>query len=356
MKLDQPKVVTFDVTYRCSLACNMCQTKWYQQDDRFNSTLSKEQIIQTAKRLNVEEGATFFRFLGAEPLLHPDIFEIISEVSKIGKTWLTTNGTLITDKVANQLVTSGLTDLCVSYHSPNEHYTGVSAEKITTRTIKGVQAIESAKQLLSRSLNVTVTNVITPANYTNLQAVVNLFHGLDVKLEFFAVHSMRSHLNNSYWNGQKAEYLGPNIDEPKMLNLWQKMVFRYQLQKIRAKYKRAGIRLLYFITSQLVYLYEELQAMLVYTPCTKPTQRIGVRADGKIFACEFLKTIDMGSITDDNLWNTAKREQLVVLTQSAKLEICRQCNRQSLYRPHVWPLRFVHKLSAIFSRVVSFTK
>ena len=344
MKLEHPAIVTFEVTYSCNLSCNMCQTRWYQKDDRFKSRLSKEEIISTAKRLNKEEGARFFRFLGAEPLLHPDIIEIIIEVSKIGETWLTTNGTLITDKLAEDIVTSGLSNLCVSYHSPNEHYRGISPEKITKLTVAGIQAIDNAKKSFDNNLKVSVTNVITPSNYKELFKVEKLFKEYDVSVGFFPVHSMRPFMNDNKWNGQKAEYLGDDRLEPKELSFWQNFIFRTQLQFLKSRRKRLVLRPVYFVLSQMLFIYRDLQALFIYKPCTKPYERICIRADGKITSCEFLRTIEMGSIQDDKLWDTPLRQELIDITQKGKLSICRQCNRKSLYRPDMWPVKFIQYL------------
>jgi len=341
--LNKPKIVTFDVTYKCNLACNMCQTKWFQEDTRFGRSLSKEQIIQTAQRLKKEDGAQFFRFVGAEPLLHPDILEIIREVSKIGDTWLTTNGTLITEKMAKDIISSGLKYLCISYHSVSEHYKGRSPEKIVEKTIKGIEAIDLAKKKLQSPLKIMVTNVITPDNYTEVLKIERLFRRYDVSTVFSPVHSMRKYLNNTHWNGQKAEYLGTSKKEPNSLSFWQKIIFRFQTQLLKSRHKSLLFRPLHFIASQLLYLYRELYRMCVYIPCTKPYERIGVRADGKIFACEFLKTVDMGCIQDKMLWDTPVRQELIRITQKGTLEICRQCNRESLYRPYMLPIKILHK-------------
>ncbi len=333
--MNNPQIITFDVTYKCNLACNMCQTKFYYQERHFKSPLTKQEVIDTAKRLHDEDGASFFRFVGAEPLLHPDIIEIVQEVSHFGTTWLTTNGTLIAENTAEELVKSGLSILVISLHSRSEHYKRIPADQVIDKTLNGIQFIDDARKNYNSNLSVIVTHVVTPENYNHIFKLYNLTSKYDVDITFCPVHSMRQYLEQevSSWRGQRAIYLGDSNNEPSELNWWQYWIFRFQQSALQFKHMMILIQPLLITTGLLKRSVVDFYSRIIYRPCVKPSQRMAIRGDGKITICEFMRTIEIGSIRDEDLWNTEARKEIIDIVDKGSLNICRECNRRSMYRP-----------------------
>ncbi|MEM5882767.1 MAG: radical SAM protein [Candidatus Aenigmatarchaeota archaeon] len=102
------KLLQWDVTGRCNLNCKHCR----RGNENKNSELSFGQgvkLLKEAKKLGIE----IFNFSGGEPFLRDDIFHFIDMASNFFKeVVVTTNGTLITEKLARRL--SGYKNLRLS--------------------------------------------------------------------------------------------------------------------------------------------------------------------------------------------------------------------------------------------------
>jgi radical SAM protein with 4Fe4S-binding SPASM domain len=117
-KAHQKPVVVWNTTRRCNLNCVHCYSK------SENKAYQNELTTQEAKNF-VEDLANFkvpvLLFSGGEPLLRPDLFEIASLASKSGiRTVLSTNGTLITQEIAQKLKTAGFSYIGVSLDGAEE--------------------------------------------------------------------------------------------------------------------------------------------------------------------------------------------------------------------------------------------
>ena len=103
-----------EVTPRCNLSCIHCGSRCDEHAKVEEVPLA---TYRTAlERVREELGSKVFIVLtGGEPLLRRDIFELGSMIRDLGFSWgMTTNGTLINDRVAERLVDSGLRTVSVS--------------------------------------------------------------------------------------------------------------------------------------------------------------------------------------------------------------------------------------------------
>jgi len=100
-----PKIVEFEITNHCNYACIMCPTgigtakreRGYITDEMFYKVIDEISLHKTA-----------LKFVGqGESLLHPKAIKYIIEAHKRGIiTHLTTNGSLLTEDMINELVDS----------------------------------------------------------------------------------------------------------------------------------------------------------------------------------------------------------------------------------------------------------
>ncbi|MCL2358670.1 radical SAM protein [Candidatus Bathycorpusculum sp.] len=114
----QKPIVVWNTTRRCNLRCVHCYSK--SEDKLYQNELT----TQEAKTF-VEDLANFkvpvLLFSGGEPLLRQDLFEIATNASNLGiRTVLSTNGTLITPKIAQKLKTAGFSYIGVSIDGAEE--------------------------------------------------------------------------------------------------------------------------------------------------------------------------------------------------------------------------------------------
>ena len=106
MKAAAPTLVSFAVTRECNLKCKHCYSQSVDSPHprELNTAEAKRLISQIA-----ESGAHLIILDGGEPLMRPDVFDLVSHSRSVGLTTVMgTNGTLITTEVAAKLVEAGI--------------------------------------------------------------------------------------------------------------------------------------------------------------------------------------------------------------------------------------------------------
>ena len=163
----QPPIVVWNCTQRCNLKCLHCYAR------------SQDRIYQG--ELTTEEGKTFlhdladFRvpvilFSGGEPTLRKDIIELASQAKELGiRVVLSTNGTLITDKLAEEIIKVGFGEVGISLDgigAVNDHFRG--QEGAFEAALQGFRRLVALKQRVSLRLT------ITRHNYREIPAIFDL--------------------------------------------------------------------------------------------------------------------------------------------------------------------------------------
>jgi len=113
---DNKPIVVYNCTPQCNLRCVHC----YSSSDACASApmLSTEQAMQLVDQV-ADFGCPVLLFSGGEPLLRPDLFELMAHArSRSLRTVLSTNGTLITDDNAAVLARLGLSYAGISLDGP----------------------------------------------------------------------------------------------------------------------------------------------------------------------------------------------------------------------------------------------
>jgi MoaA/NifB/PqqE/SkfB family radical SAM enzyme len=165
--LTQLERLALVVTDRCNLRCKLCNSRLnsYFINDMKYPIIKK--VLETAKELKVRE----LEILGGEPMLRKDICDIIEYATSLGiNTTMYTNGTLIDEEKAQQLVNSGLKKVVISidgYQEENDFLRGEGTYE------KAVTAIRSFKQFENKLDIVTVKINISKYNSTKINDFAN---------------------------------------------------------------------------------------------------------------------------------------------------------------------------------------
>lgn len=102
-----------EVTQKCNANCDQCGSRC---DIHSEETLTKAQILSALRDIKEHIGTyTMLNITGGEPLLRRDLFEMMTEATRMGFEWgMVTNGSLITDKVIEQMKQSGMKTITIS--------------------------------------------------------------------------------------------------------------------------------------------------------------------------------------------------------------------------------------------------
>lgn len=108
-----PLQLNLEITGKCNLRCKMCYRNY--DIDIWNDSLSLsdiENLVQQFNQLNIPS----LWISGGEPLMHPQIHDVLRALAKANALdfWLVTNGLLLDETLANELIDCGLTWLSVS--------------------------------------------------------------------------------------------------------------------------------------------------------------------------------------------------------------------------------------------------
>ena len=140
---DKKPVVVWNVTRRCNLKCIHCYAQ--ARNQQFPNELSHDEGLRLLDDL-AEFGAPVVLFSGGEPLMRPDLPELAGyAVAKGMRAVISTNGTLITPRVAEQLKAIGLSYVGISLDGlapVNDRFRGVPGAY--RRALEGIAACREA--------------------------------------------------------------------------------------------------------------------------------------------------------------------------------------------------------------------
>lgn len=172
-----PRLVNCFITEKCNFNCPMCHV--------VNSRLKNlNQIsLKTIKKI-ADEGYKYgvsFQLSGGEPLMHPEIINIIKYLhQKKIPTSLVTNGLLL-EKYAKEIVDSGLDFLAISLDGPDEatQYKRGYVKNSFDQIIKGIKKIVKLRGN-NQFPNIRIATVITKSNLHNFDQIYPVIEKLKV--------------------------------------------------------------------------------------------------------------------------------------------------------------------------------
>ena len=113
------------VTRRCNLSCGYCS-----EYDNFSEPVPTDELKRRIDALHRLHAANI-TMLGGEPLMHPDIAELVAYAGRKSNTSVVTNGFLLRNNIIEALNAAGLNNLTVSidtlHADPDALYPEVAA-------------------------------------------------------------------------------------------------------------------------------------------------------------------------------------------------------------------------------------
>jgi len=147
-------ILAWEVTAACNLCCSYCRASACALPDKDELTLDE------ARRL-IDEAAPLKPMLilsGGEPLMRPDIFDIIDyAVSRGLRVSLATNGTLLTPDIVFRIKKAGVSRVSISLDGPtSEIHDATRGQGCYQRSLRGMELLRSQVDF---QINVTITRI-----------------------------------------------------------------------------------------------------------------------------------------------------------------------------------------------------
>jgi len=113
-----PERVNVEPTNRCNMRCRLCP---HPRLKRPRGNMDPELFARIARECGRRGAAVWLQYMG-EPLMHPDIFQMIAAAREAGvpKVGLSTNASLLDERAAERLLASGLDRLECSVDAADE--------------------------------------------------------------------------------------------------------------------------------------------------------------------------------------------------------------------------------------------
>ena len=170
----KPIYVKIKVNYGCNLKCEMCKHWRETREPPISMDRFKDILTEIAGL-----GGKKVHFSGGEPMLRPQLPDLVEHASRLGmRATLTTNGTLVDKTRAKRLVEAGLRGVNVSIDSPvrklHEKIRGMEGcFKLTTKAVALFQ-----RYAHKGKLTVRINTVVSRNNYYSLATLPDLAHEL----------------------------------------------------------------------------------------------------------------------------------------------------------------------------------
>jgi radical SAM protein with 4Fe4S-binding SPASM domain len=183
----QLRLISWNMTFACNLRCPHCYIDAEERAGKGELSTEEgkmliDQIVEVSKPILI--------LSGGEPLLRADVFELARYAKGKGLTVaMGTNGTLITDRVAKELKSSGVTAVAISIDS------SVSERHDAFRGVKGswIRALDGIDACIENDIAVQVNTTVTQQNYAEIDDIMALAeeHGASSFHLFFLVPTGR---------------------------------------------------------------------------------------------------------------------------------------------------------------------
>ncbi len=170
---DKKPVVVWNVTQRCNLKCVHCYSR--SEDKKYSNELSTDEGIQLLDDL-ARFGSPVVLFSGGEPLIRPDILKLIQHATVSGmRAVLSTNGTLIDERMATKLKDIGLSYVGISLDGLQEVHDSFRGVAGTFERV--LRAINNCK---AAGLKVGLRFTINKRNFQEIDGIFNLVDDLQI--------------------------------------------------------------------------------------------------------------------------------------------------------------------------------
>ncbi|MFZ3054633.1 MAG: radical SAM protein [Minisyncoccales bacterium] len=172
-----PRTIYWECTRKCNFNCIHCYSS--SGDEHRDDELTLKQIKGLIKELSIM-GVEFLSIGGGEPFLYPHVVEVVKYATKnLVSVEVSTNGSLVTNNIINDLKRAGLKFVQVSLDgATNDTYSKIRRGGNLTVTAKNIEK-------LSKHFIVSTCMVVNKLNYHEIEDVIDLSIKLGVK--FFRI-------------------------------------------------------------------------------------------------------------------------------------------------------------------------
>ena len=296
-----PDVVQVNFTFRCNLRCKMCsmekQEKFLKSRNRQIEIDSEtfRKVIREAREI----GAKSVLFIGGEPFLRKDLFDLVSYAHSLGLgTVIVTNGVLLNEETIRKCFASGVEWLSISIDAATTAtFSKIRGEGVLGAIIENINLLNRLKKEEKKEFPKIVTcSTIMNDNLEELLDIVHLCRELKIERVLF------------------QPVVANNIDQTQRRNDAAGFVPKERIGILDRSvdglidYKKQSAASFDFIANSLRYLelikkYFRSGIKLNALPCYAGYNRLQIVQEGRIYFCvsQQENEANLGDIKRDSL-------------------------------------------------------
>jgi radical SAM protein with 4Fe4S-binding SPASM domain len=319
-----PTHATLDLTDSCNQRCLTCSL-WQQKDTVTSlSTVQWQGILSQLNQIDIKD----INLIGAEPLLRTDILDIIAALkANQQRGHLITNGSLLTARLATELIQVGLDSVTVSLQGPDAdcHDRIVNLPGAFRQSCDGIRALLLNRQRAGRRY--PIVKIHTTLHTLNIDQAEGLCElGAEIGVDSLAFQLISEPPAQVC---KATQWAGVSVAGTQYLPQAASLLPRpEQITDFQRLFRRNGCR-----NPSLAVLSTLNPQMLAEGRF--PTQRcymirIGLNIDpnGSIYPCGMLKNLHFGNISEGDLESvltSEERQQFMQQLHRKRLAICDYC-------------------------------
>lgn len=297
-----PLVCGVFLTNCCNLQCGMCSI-WA---DKKKNTLTFEQVKDLVD--GVVPGLCYLSFSGGEPLLVNRVMDMVSYASaKVPYTHLVTNGLLVNDEVARDLMKAGLSEVSISLDGGREWHNRLR------NSPKSFDAVIHAVECFKRSaptVDIVVNSVLFPDKPEEVAKAVSITESLGVK------HKVQAVNRHFRFDGSEKK------PEPIDFSTTDKTKIQSLISDLTRNKRVVSSR--YYLKKISDYFGGGVDCPMIEPKCLMPHFYLEVSSYGKVSPCLFSTGWQGVADVDKGLKETLASTDYE--KEKIQLESCRLCN------------------------------
>jgi len=265
--LNLPLTLLVELTSKCNLSCRMCNVHHAAKSGMTIDDALLERTYEFAKT-----ASTVYPFGLGEPLLHPNIAEIVGKYKSSGPSvGMVTNGMLLTKDISRELILKGLDHLVISVDAADASlFAEIRKGGDLRRILDNIRTMNGLKKSFNVQNPFLAFNVVAQAgNFHQLPQIVELAEELSILSVTITPITVHSHIA-----GIQDQALNSNIPR------WREL-----LDTCERKASAAGISI---TQDRLYHVMNGVSPEDLYhktIPCPEPFRFIGIRTNGDVFPC-----------------------------------------------------------------------
>lgn len=344
-----PESITIEVDYSCMFQCKMCQmwTKDFKISRIGNNKILSNCAIEGIIAELYSIGVKSIYFCGGEPFLRKDFLDIVKYCKSKGLYCSTiSNGYLINEDLAKQIVASGIDSIGISIDSADrELHDEIRGTKgAFDHATEGIRLIKQKQKAYDTDFpEVFINTTISSKNFFSLSEIVDMAKSLVVRRINFNYLSVVDHSTVELTNqtmGEKivGSHTFSDVSPDYLLQKDHIDQLEVVIENIK---KRGGSEITCDLDPALLSGNKDLllKGKFPVSRCNLPWRSAMITPVGDVVPCAMFTNYKMGNLgetTFREIWNNKRARNIRRLLSKDIPPICQKCCMVHMDTPSLW--------------------